>query len=300
MAQPLSIFLVIPLLLGLMYSLSALAFKRALSEGADILHTVFFSNLTTAVLALPVWAAAGGAPPPALYPIAVPTGVLFFLGILLNLLAIRKGDVSVATPLMGTKVIFVAAFTVLFFSQPVMPSLWVCAAIVALALALLREPRAVATGKFGVTVVLALGASAAFALSDVIFQMWSLKLDSARFIPAVLVVVFMLSCGLWPFFPKRAAPYSRAARGWLVAGCLLHGLQAMGMLTCISLLPHPNAATAVNIIYNSRGVWSVILVWWLGHWFGNIERGQGKAVMVRRLLGATLLLAAIVITLGGR
>jgi hypothetical protein len=84
---------------------------------------------------------------------------------------------------------------------------------------------------------------------------------------------------------------------WLIAGCVLNGLQTLGMVICVGLFRHPNAATAVNIVYNSRGIWSVMLVWILGGWFGNIEREQGARVMTARFTGAVLLLSAIVITL---
>jgi hypothetical protein len=39
----------------------------------------------------------------------------------------------------------------------------------------------------------------------------------------------------------------------------------------------------------------VLAVWVVGHWFGNREREQGAAVLRSRLLGAGLLLAAIVL-----
>jgi hypothetical protein len=40
-------------------------------------------------------------------------------------------------------------------------------------------------------------------------------------------------------------------------------------------------------------LWSVVLVWVVGHWFGNVERSVGRAVMTRRLLGAAILLGAV-------
>jgi len=54
-------------------------------------------------------------------------------------------------------------------------------------------------------------------------------------------------------------------------------------------------ATTTNVLYNSRGVWSVVLVWWVGHWFGNTERARGPGVMLRRLAGSLLLLSAILL-----
>jgi hypothetical protein len=53
------------------------------------------------------------------------------------------------------------------------------------------------------------------------------------------------------------------------------------------------SATTTNVIYNSRGIWSVLLVWSVGHWFANHEKAQGGRIMGRRLAGSALLLAAI-------
>jgi hypothetical protein len=56
-------------------------------------------------------------------------------------------------------------------------------------------------------------------------------------------------------------------------------------------------ATIINVVYSARGLWSVLAVWAVGHWFGNREREHGAAVLRTRLLGAALLLAAIVLVI---
>ena len=76
---------------------------------------------------------------------------------------------------------------------------------------------------------------------------------------------------------------------WLAAGAALLGVQACGVAWGIVTL----GATTTNVLYNSRGVWSVVLVWCVGHWFGNTERARGRSVMLRRLAGSLLLLSAI-------
>lgn len=64
--------------------LSAMALKRAMTEGAG-----------------------------AAYHQPLLTGMALFAGFGLNVLALQGGDVSVVAPLLGTKVLFVAAFTML-------------------------------------------------------------------------------------------------------------------------------------------------------------------------------------------
>ena len=56
-------------------------------------------------------------------------------------------------------------------------------------------------------------------------------------------------------------------------------------------------ATEVNVIYSTRGLWSVVAVWWIGHWFKNREQHLPRAVLLRRLAGAILLTAAVAMVL---
>jgi hypothetical protein len=57
------------------------------------------------------------------------------------------------------------------------------------------------------------------------------------------------------------------------------------------------SATVVNIIFSARGLFSVLLVWLVGHWFTNDEHRLGGRVFALRLVGAVLMLAAIVLVL---
>jgi drug/metabolite transporter (DMT)-like permease len=291
------IFLFLPLVLGLMYSVAAMAFKRALAQGVDIRRIIFFSNLATAILLLPLLSLASKPNPGAAFYQPLLAGLAFFSGIVLNIVALHRGDVSVATPLLGTKVLFVALFTLVVLGKPVLPSLWISAVLVAMALVILRGPSNRVHHRFWATLFFAVGSSSAFALCDIFFQLWTRIWGVGLFVPIVFGTVCMLSIALLRWFPVSTGLVTGSTWKWLIAGCVLNGLQTLGMVICVGMFRHPNAATAVNIVYNSRGIWSVMLVWILGGWFGNIEREQGARVMAARFTGAVLLLSAIVITL---
>jgi hypothetical protein len=57
------------------------------------------------------------------------------------------------------------------------------------------------------------------------------------------------------------------------------------------------SATAVNIVYSVRGLFSVLAVWLVGHWFGSAERHLGGPVLRLRFVGATLMVAAVALVL---
>jgi hypothetical protein len=60
----------------------------------------------------------------------------------------------------------------------------------------------------------------------------------------------------------------------------------------------PSYAAGVNVVYGTRGLWSIALVWWAGRWFGNTERtSAGGRVVAGRLLGAVLILTAVVLAM---
>jgi hypothetical protein len=56
-------------------------------------------------------------------------------------------------------------------------------------------------------------------------------------------------------------------------------------------------ATATNVLYSSRGLWSVVVVWAVGHWFSNREQQLGASVLRWRLAGALLMITAIALIL---
>ncbi|MET0262978.1 MAG: hypothetical protein ABW223_08780 [Rariglobus sp.] len=80
------------------------------------------------------------------------------------------------------------------------------------------------------------------------------------------------------------------AWGWLVGGSVLLAMQAASMAYTLGVF---GDATAVNIVYSARGLWSVAAVWLIGHWFSNEEQRLGGAVLRSRLCGAGLMLVAI-------
>jgi hypothetical protein len=84
----------------------------------------------------------------------------------------------------------------------------------------------------------------------------------------------------------------RAGRGPLLLGSFFLGLQALLLVRTLGVYPD---TTRINIVYNTRGLWSVLAVWLVGHWWGNTERHAGRAVLGWRFAGAGLMLGAIVI-----
>jgi drug/metabolite transporter (DMT)-like permease len=209
--------------------------------------------------------------------------------------SLQRGDVSIATPILGLKILLVALFTTLLLAQSLTWQLWLAAALSTIGIASLNHPGAHRKRANATATILSAGASAAsFALFDVLVQKWSPAWGVGRFLPLAIGLVGLLSFALIPLFPSPLGRLPRPAWRWLGVGGGLFALQA---LLFISGIAQFGQATASNVIYSSRGVWSIVGVSLLGHWFHSSEAHLGRSILRWRLFGATLMFTGIVMVL---
>lgn len=250
----------------------------------------FFCNWAMAIVALPLLlfpqeTAGSGA-----WHLPIWPAITFFAGQTFTFLALFRGDVSVATPLMGTKVVFVAALTILILREPVPPAWWIATFLSTAALGLLGSGKSTLKGKLWPTIPYALISAFLFASTDLMTQEWAGDWGVTRFFPVMLGLVAIYSFGFIPFFKGSFFSIDRKAWAWLGFGGLILGIQTLGMGIALGLFKN---ATAMNIAYSSRGIWSVILVWAIGNWFANEEQLLSRRVLTARLIGAGMLLVAV-------
>jgi len=283
--------LLLPLGSSVGFVIGALLLKRSAAFGVGLWRTTFVANLAVGICLAPFWLLGGGPGGGALWHPLL-TGGIFFIGQVATFLAIERGDVSVATPVMGIKIILVALISALLLPDPVPLKWWCAAALSTTAIVLLnRQPRGVVSHRrIGSTIVAALVAALAFASCDVLLQKWAPAWGVGRYLPLMFGFVAVLSFGLIPVFSAPLRAVGRPAWPWLLGGAFMLAVQAAGIGYTIGRF---GDVTAVNIVYSSRGLWSVLAVWWIGHWFHNDEQTLGGAVLRLRLWGAALMLAAI-------
>lgn len=288
--------LILPLAAAFTYVAAVLSLKRAAELGAGLWHSTFVSNLLAAFVFQGLLVFDGRWLPLELWWQPLLVALLFLSGQVWTLFSLQRGDVSIATPVLGIKIILVAVFTTLFLSQALSWQLWLAAALSTCGIASLNHPGAHKVGVRATATLLSAGvAAASFALFDVLVQKWSPAWGIGRFLPLALGLVGLLSLVLVPFFfptPLRSLP--RLARRWLGVG---GGLMALQSLLFVSAIAHFGQATASNVVYSSRGVWSIVAVVLLGHWFHSSEKQLGASVLRWRFVGATLMFSAIVLVL---
>ena len=276
--------------------IGALLLKRASDLGADVWRTARIVNYTTAALSLALWTLGGTIPEPSLWWQPPVAATLFFGGQVFSLLALNTGDVSVATPVLGLKILLVALLSTLLIGDPVSARLWIAAGLSSVAIALLNIESGRAHSHIGRTIALAALGAASYACFDVLVQKWSPAWGTGRILPFVMLSAAAYSIPLRRFDRpagggRRAArPYTR----WLAAGAVPFAAQGLMFITSISIW---RQVTSANVLYSSRGLWSVVAVWAIGHWFENREQHLGARVLAWRFAGAFLLMAAIVMVL---
>jgi drug/metabolite transporter (DMT)-like permease len=296
--------LLLPLTSGIVYVVAALLLKRAADLGADVWRTTRITNYTTALVSTPLWLLGGTIPPSSLWWQPAAAGMLFLAGQIFTLLALTRGDVSVATPVLGVKILLVALLTAILIGDPIGARLWTAAALSSAAIALLNVSGTHSHKPVGTTIFLAALGAAAYACLDVLVQKWSPAWGTGRIVPAAMASAAAYSVALRLFdAPKRALGAGpRAQDGltwhayapWLACGAACFAVQGLMFITSIAIYQQ---ATSANVLYSSRGLWSVVGVWGVGHWFANREQHLGARVLAWRLVGAVLLMAALLMVL---
>ena len=283
----------IVLLAAVLYAAGALLVKRSSDFGVGVWRTAFVSNLVIALFFQPLLVL-GGSWHAELWWQPLIVALCFIAGQWLTFVSLESGDVSVATPVLGIKLLLVAIFVTLLGGESLRPQLWAAAALATAGIALLNRRRASAHHHVSRTIVTASLAATVFALFDVLVQKWSPAWGLGRFLPLTLGLAGALSLAFIPRFSAPLSALPRTAWPWLMGGTLAIGGQSLMFVSTIARWGH---AAPVNVIYSSRGLWSVLLVWFCGRWVQSREAQLGRDVLAWRLAGATLMMSAILLVL---
>ncbi len=283
-----------PLLLalgaGVLYGISALLCKRALETGAGTFRSLAYSNWIITLVFLPY-------PYLSEQPFNENTlrdgsliGLLFFASQTACFLALRRGEASVTTPILGSKSLFVAVFIVLLEFKETLPTqTWWAAGLAGVAVALLGWPAKEHRPSL-VSLGLAILTAAGFGLTDALVPELAKTSDPFNLLFVMVAVVGLCSFALIPFSKGRFIEWRGEADKWLLLGSAPMALQAVCMSIAIGFFDIP---TEANVFYATRGLWSILFAAWLGSRIGVAEGTLPKEVYFRRSLGATLLLAGI-------
>ena len=187
------VYLLLPLAAALIYSLGSILIKRALKEGVTMDQSFHLTNLAIGVLFLPLfWFEKDEIDLLAVWkPILM--GVTFFVGTWLTFIGIKRGDVSLVTPLMGTKVVFVAVGVVVLTGKVPSPALWIAAFLTAAGILVMGVADMKQGHHLVFTILVPLASAHVFGLCDVLVAWWSPLFGAPTFLAIGSVTVAVRS-----------------------------------------------------------------------------------------------------------
>lgn len=289
---------VFSLIAAVLYTFGVLCLKRATRWHPGPWKVTFVCNLATTVLFFPLLLLDG--PPIDWSLIWQPfiCAVLFVGGQVLVVIALTRGDVSIATPLMGLKILMVTLITIAVSgadSIEGLGSLLMAALLATIAVGLLgtggeRHRRS----NLIETVITSIAAAGCYAAFDVGLQSWGRDWGATRLMPVVMILQGLLSLCLIPMFRGSLRTIERAAWPSIGIGAFIMALQACFLTMTMAAYGY---APEANVVFSTRGLWTVLLIWCLGHWFSKEEQNQGRRVMTRRLIGAALMSIAVLLVI---
>ncbi|WP_395740082.1 EamA family transporter [Prosthecobacter sp.] len=286
-------YLLFPLAAAVVYAIASLLLKKALVEGAHPMACFHINNWAGMLAFLPLVFLEKQPVQWQEWYVPVGLGALFFVGGWFTFIAMQRGDVSLVTPVLGSKVVFVALGASLFIAGSMKPLMWTAAIITTGGIALMsatdfKTPKG---ARLAGPVVMALVSAALYAFADVFLQKWAPAFGPKTFLAILAGTTGVLSLGAMTLLPSRPPiPWNRATQ-WSLGGSALIAAQS---ITLGLSLAYFNDAVGVNVVYATRGMWSLAVVALLGPLLGNRERHEsGKAYGIR-ILAAILLMAGVV------
>jgi drug/metabolite transporter (DMT)-like permease len=282
----------LPLASALLYAMAALCLKIALGRGLTTWSVLFFSNMVLGLFFLPLLLGGTGGWNPAAAPWALLAGALFFLGQIGTFRSLQSGDVSIATPALAAKVVFVALLSLAIPGSQPDPDLWLAVILTMAGMILLHRGPSRPASRPLPTLAWALFAAFSFAATDIVVQVGAPAAGFTLFMPVMFGSVALFSLPLlWPHVIRaKRPPGAPGARNWMIVGVVLLGLQAVGMGTAIGLF---GDATGANVVYGSRGLWSLLLLALLARRIGIIDSVLDRRTLALRVVGSILILVAV-------
>ncbi len=221
-------------------------------------------------------------------------GGLFLVGQLCTLLAVARGDVSVAAPVLGIKVLIVPAASHVLVGEELSLRIWIAAAVAVTGIVFVQSRDAAIQRSLVVASVgYALLASCSMTLFDLLIQQWAPNWGAGYFLPIAFACAAVCSLIFVPLADRPADIMRLGAFQPLAIGGLFMAVQAIGMTVTVGLF---GDVTRVNIVYSLRGLWGVLLTWVLARHLITSASQPSHRTMIMRLIGAVLIGISVIIS----
>lgn len=226
---------------------------------------------------------------------AVIAGSLFFAGQVGTFRSLATGDVSIATPALASKLVFVALMSLALPGSRSGIGLWMAVVLTMAGVMLLHAGPRRASSRPLATAGWAVFAAICFSATDVITQAAAPRVGVTLFLPVMFGTVALISFPLLlPHARRRKRTLQAGAWVWGSVGIVVLIAQSAGVAIAIAYF---GDATGVNVVYSSRGLWSLVILAFVARSIGVAEGTLDRRIFALRVLGSILILAAVVMAL---
>lgn len=218
-------------------------------------------------------------------------GIFFAAGNWATFLCSHKGEVSLMTPIMGIKILLVILFLHIIVGVETPKSLIFAGLLCCAAVFIMGYSKSATTprSKRLWTYALAAIACISYAMCDVLFQKFSGNFDGMIILSLNNIVLAILSV---PYTKTLCRDFRNSNKKTLALGTFSAILMtAEAVLMVIAIIGEVGAGLC-NILYNTRGIMSVLLILAAGHINPSL-RELNKASTLRRLTGSTMIMLAV-------
>ncbi|MCA9139917.1 MAG: DMT family transporter [Planctomycetales bacterium] len=292
-----SYHLLFPLAASVLFACGLLFLKRATMAGVNPWTVSLVANLWAATLFSGFWFLESSPVVPRLLWQPAVVALFFICGQMGTFFAITHGDVSIAAPLFGIKVLLVAILATVIGGQSLTSAIWIAATLATIGIALVQWTGAGKHTRIGYTVLSAMAASTSFSIFDVLVQRFcsssQASWSTGRFLPIMFWFVAGYTLLFLVGFQREKFSIPSVRRSLLVGGFLI-GMQAICIVFTLSAF---GDAPRVNVVYSMRGIWGVLLAWAAALIWGGNEADLTRKTMVFRLTGALLITISVVIAI---
>ena len=207
----------------------------------------------------------------------------------------EKGEVSLMTPIMGIKIMFVIFFSRILLNTSIPHSITLAGIICCMAVFIMgwQKKTLHSSNKLVITISLALCACISYALCDVIMQKYAPNFTRNAMLSLTTVA---MPLSIIPFLPRFFKDVVRSNKTTLAVGATSAIIMVFEMyLMFLSIVGEVGAALC-NILYNTRGIISVIVIFIVGKFIKEMKE-VSKTSALQRIIGASMILGAVVIVL---
>lgn len=228
---------------------------------------------------------------------------LLSIGMLIGFAAIKMGDASIISPIMGSKVVFVAIGTYIFsigiISKEVIIGVVLCVVSIVLLSIEFKKTDIEKQDKYGKDIILpislAIIAITFLGFSDIVTQEKAPAMNKLAFllVGSTIIAAIFLIRGFVTGVRINTAP--KAVKKWIWLSGATNG--GTGLILGLAIA-HYGHATEFNIIMGSRGVISVIAVALFANALKLKEGQKSTTTLIMRLIGSVCILIATALVLG--